>query len=76
MFISVWLDRVRPLRIQTILTGIDQNIVDKIMTNQKLLVQLLLDSSNMEELNSLQVDDINYRELETISKAVCFALHR
>ena len=44
-------------RIQSVLTGIDQNIADKIMINQNLLMQLLTDSSNMEELNSLQVDD-------------------
>ena len=50
-------------RIQTILAGIEQNIADKIMTNQKLLIQLLMDSSNMEDLNSIQIDDSNYREM-------------
>ena len=33
------------------------------MTDQKLLMQLLMDSSNIEELNSLKVDDSIYKEI-------------
>ena len=41
-------------RIQSLLTSLDQNIADTIVTDQKLLMQLLIDSCNMEELNSLR----------------------
>ena len=46
------------------------------MTDQKLLMQLLMDSSNIEELNSLKVDDSIYKEIESVSRDMCFALHR
>ena len=49
-------------RIQSLLTSLDQKIADTIMTGQKLLMQLLMDSSNVEELNSLKVDDSIYKE--------------
>ena len=40
------------------------------MTNQKLLMQLLIGLSNMEELNSLKVDDSIYKEIESVSRDV------
>ena len=46
------------------------------MTDQKLLMQLLMDSSNMEELNSFKVDDSIYKEIESVCRDMCFALHR
>ena len=39
------------------------------MTDQKLLMQLLMDSSNIEELNSLKVDDSIYKEIESVSSS-------
>ena len=63
-------------RIQSLLTSLDQKIADMIMTDQKLLMQLLMDSSNIEELNSLKVDDSIYKEIESVSRDMCFALHR
>ena len=50
-------------------------MADMIMTDQKLLMQLLIDS-NMEELNSFKVDDSIYKEIESVSRDMCFALHR
>ena len=46
------------------------------MIDQKLLMQLLMDSSNIEELNSLKVDDSIYKEIESVSRDMFFALHR
>ena len=63
-------------RIQSLLTSLDQKIADMIMTDQKLLMQLLMDSSNIEELNTLKVDDSIYKEIESVSRDMCFALHR
>ena len=63
-------------RIQSLLTSLDKKIADMIMTDQKLLMQLLMDSSNIEELNSLKVDDSIYKEIESVSRDMCFALHR
>ena len=45
-------------------------------TDQKLLMQLLMDLSNIEELNSLKVDESIYREIESVSRDMGFALHR
>ena len=46
------------------------------MTDQKLLMQLLMDSSNVEELNSLKFDDSIYKEIESVSRDMRFALHQ
>ena len=63
-------------RIQSLLTSLDKKIADTIMTDQKLLMQLLMDSSNIEELNSLRIDDSISKEIESVSRDMCFALHR
>ena len=49
-------------RIHSLLTSLDKKIADMIMTDQKLLMQLLTNSSNIEELNTLNVDDSIYKE--------------
>ena len=46
------------------------------MTYQKLLWQLLMDSSNIDELNSLNIDDSVYKEIESVNRDKCFAMHR
>ena len=39
-------------------------------------MQLLMASPNMEELSSLKVDDSIYKEIDAVSRDMCFALHR
>ena len=57
-------------RIQSLLTSLDKKIADTIMTDKKLLMQLLMDSSSTEELNSLTVDNSIYKEIESVSRHV------
>ena len=62
-------------KIRSILCGIDVSISHQIMSNQKLLMQLLMDLSKLGVFDSHQVDISTYEELESVSRNMCFALH-
>ena len=72
------LDPVRQnylMKIQSILSRIDAGISIVIMSNTELLMQLLMDSTNLGVLKARQFDDDTYVESESVSRNMCFALH-
>ena len=62
-------------KIRSILCGIDISISHQIMSNQKLLMQLLMDLSKLGVFDSHHVDSSTFEELESVSRNMCFALH-
>ena len=63
------------MKIQSILSRIDAGVSIVIMSNTELLMQLLMDSTNLWILKARQFDDNAYVELESVSRNMCFALH-
>ena len=62
-------------KIRSILCGIDVSISHQIMTNQKLLMQLLMDWSKLGVFDSHYVEISTFEELESVSRNICYALH-